>query len=149
MDIRVTGGERLEHLGAALKEAGRNDLRKELLRGVRTETRTLPPKIRASAETTLPRRGGLAANVAASRIAVRTRLAGRQIGVRVTGAGAAPLRRLNAGSVRHPTYGHPPWTTQPVRAGWFDHPIEADAIPVRQGIVAAIDRVGAKLEGAA
>ena len=150
MDIRIEGADQLKRLAAAAKEAGRNDLRKELLADFRKNGKPVVEDVKASAAETLPRSGGLAGIVAASKITVRTRTGGKQVGVRITGAGAAPLKRLNAGNLRHPLFGdRQHWYGQNVRAGWFDRPIEKHEAAFRGGCLDAIDRVGRKLEESA
>lgn len=90
------------------KRAVINEIRKDL----RKPLPAFRSKVRASAMAKLPSAGGLGAWVAAARIDVRFRDAGRSAGVRIkmgrkSGKGKAELDKLDlAGLVRHPLYGN-------------------------------------------
>src|SRR5690242_12010056 len=94
MDLRVTGADDLERVGKRLREVGAGDLRKELLRGIREAGKPVILDVRKSALETLPRRGGLAALVAKSKFATRTRVSGKNVGVQIKGTGKNPKSRL-------------------------------------------------------
>lgn len=142
-DFEIRGAQDLARLSKALKDAGRNDLRKELLKGVRESGASTVLEIRESALENLPRRGGLAAKVAAEKASVRSTYAAS--GARVS------LRRkrgrgLNAGRLRHPVYGNREnWVQQSVNQGWFDDPIRDAAPGIRRKIEAVIERICDKI----
>lgn len=77
---------------------------------------------------TLPRRGGLARLVASSDLTVDEDVSGEQVGVTVRAGNArVSLGPLNAGDLRHPTYGRAPWVSQPVRRGFWQRACETAA----------------------
>jgi hypothetical protein len=127
-DIKITSTD-LSHLQRRLKAAGAGDLRKELLRGFRTELKPGVGLVRESARANLPRTGGLAERVAKSSFGVRTRLTGASVGVEIRGTGkrgARGLRSMNEGKLRHPVWGNRKvWKDQAIEAGWFSDPLEA------------------------
>ncbi len=148
VDLRITGADQMKRLGAEFKQAGAGDLRKELLAEFRAEARPVIADLRKSAAETLPRRGGLAQRVARSNIRSATRLTGTQVGLRITASNPIGIRRINAGSVRHPLFGdRQHWYGQNVRAGWFDDPMRRHIGNFRQRAVTAMDRMAAKLGG--
>jgi hypothetical protein len=155
--ITVTGAEGLARLGRALKEAGRNDLRKELLRGVRRASKPMIPAARRAAAESLPHRGGLAADVAGAKWVVRTRLQGQGAGVRITGAWTSEgrqhdLSKMDSGLLRHPVWGHPVhgpgavWVGQAIKPRWFSDAMQALAPEIRGELSKVIDEVSKKLE---
>jgi len=141
----------IRELARRLKSAGRGDLRKDVLRGIRESNKPTIRKIRANALATLPSSGGLAAKVAASKISTRSRMTGNSAGVIIRGTDKRiNLNRLNDGNLRHPVFGNRRnWAEQSVQAGWFDDPIKGD-LPqilssVRRVIAAANARITAGL----
>lgn len=74
----------------------------------------------------LPRRGGLAARVAAARFTLdEVRGAGSSAGIRLTVAADLDVEALDAGTVRHPVYGNRRvWVSQRVSAGWLTKAVE-------------------------
>lgn len=135
-------------LGARLKTAG-PELRKDLLREVRTAGKPTVASIKQRAAEVLPRRGGLAARVAAQSYGVRTRLGARSAGVRIVGAGRTVrgLRAIDQGTVRHPVYGNREglWVSQPVRPGFFTDPIMNDLPRFRDSVEEAIEETAQRV----
>lgn len=91
----------------------------------------LRKKIRQHAVAILPRRGGLGSWAAAATISSSVRYASsRSAGVRLKGSrksrgDKSDLKRLDAGTVRAPSWGRrssAAWHTQTVPAGWFTEP---------------------------
>lgn len=154
MVTSVRGADQLEALGRRLKAAGGNELRKDLLRGIRASNKGTIARIRASARAELPSSGGLAEIVAQSRIGTRTRLVGRGAGVTITGTSKSVrgLRSLNEGQLRHPVFAraenrnHWAWVTQPVRPHWFDKPVEEDLPSIRTAIEHVMQDVARRIE---
>lgn len=150
----VKGADQLEALGRRLKAAGGNNLRKELLRGIRASNKGTIAKIRASARTELPHSGGLAELVSRSRIGTRTRLTGTGAGVTITGTGknVRNLRGLNEGRLRHPVFAraenrkHWAWVSQAVRPHWFDQPVTDDLPHIRKSIEQVMADVARRIE---
>ena len=142
--IEVTGAAQLANLSKALKAAGRGDLRRELLRGIRQATAPAKTTIPQSAREKLPRRGGLNNFVADGlKVTSRASLSGAEARVRIvaTDPPRHDIAALDRGLVRHPTFGHKPWKAQRVEPGFFTDPCVALAPGARQQVAAARDRV--------
>jgi hypothetical protein len=154
MSASVKGAEELEALARRLKAAGGTELRKELLRGIRNSSKGTIEKIRASARSELPSSGGLAALVAGSKIAARTRTSGASAGITIVGTGknVRSLRSLNEGKLRHPVFAraenrkHWAWVSQSVRPHWFDKPVEDDLPHIRTAVEKVMSDVARKIE---
>lgn len=147
MDVVVKGEEDLLRLSQRLKEAGRNDLKKELLRGIREGNKATISAIRRNALETLPSSGGLASLVSKSRIGTRTRLSANRVGVQIKGTGKVSLSSINAGQLRHPVFGNRnAFVSQSVPAGFFDEPVEHDLPQIVAGINKAMQRVTDSIE---
>jgi hypothetical protein len=124
------------------------------LRGIRESNKGTIRRIRESAEAELPSGGGLAAEVAASKISTRTRISGRGAGVTIRGTGknVRNLRGLNEGKLRHPVFAragnrkHWTWVTQRVSPGWFDRPVTQDLPHIRSCIEDVMRDVARKIE---
>jgi hypothetical protein len=144
-DLVIRGAEDLVKLSQRLKAVGAKDLRKELLRGIREGNRSTIADIRANAQI-LPRRGGLAALVAASRMATRTRATGASAGIRIVAENAHRLGGINKGHVRHPVFDRSRWVNQQVKPGWFTDPIEKNAPATRAGVERVMREVAARIE---
>lgn len=143
------GARDLELVGKRLKAQGRGDLRKELLKGIRTEAKPAVADVKASARANLPQRGGLAAIVGGSSFGVRTRLTGNSAGVRITGTSRSVkgMRAINAGRLRHPVFGNrKTWAEQHVEPGFFSEPIERRAPQIRGGIERVMKRIANDVE---
>lgn len=150
MDFRIEGDgiPRLAALAKRLKEVGDKDLRREVSRGLTRSTRNARTAAKANARQRLPKRGGLAAQVAASRIVTRNRLAGRNPVVQIVGTNADNIRRIDKGTVRHPVFGHPDrWVTQPVRRGWWTDAMKLNARDGRRELATVMDALARKLRG--
>ncbi len=147
VDVSIEGADDLQRLAVRLKEAGRNDLRKELLAGIRKANKPIVAAIRDGIRERLPSRGGLADEVARATISTRTKLTGRSVGVTMLGTkGKSKLERLNRGILRHPLYGNRShWYTQAVEPGWFDDSIREHLDVLRNNITDAMDAVADKL----
>ena len=144
-DFRITGVDRLGELGAKLK-AGDKVLRLELSRNLRAAVAPVKPKLRESALAKLPKAGGLARLVADSKVSIRVAQTGRNVGVRLTAKNTDNITRLDKGSVRHKTFGKPPWQTQAVEPDWFTQPTEDAKPQIMAAAKAALDATARKLE---
>jgi hypothetical protein len=123
--IRVTGAAEIAAIAAACRSLGVdrsivNDMAKEIRKAVPPIRRAV--KVRAV--QILPHRGGLGSWVAKARITSSIRTSGNSAGVKIKGGrnsrgGRSDLKAIDAGQVRHPTWGHRPWSAQAVRAGFF------------------------------
>ncbi|HEV8569814.1 MAG TPA: hypothetical protein VGQ92_22465 [Actinoplanes sp.] len=147
VEIRIVGAEKFGILARALRQAADKDLQRELAAGLNRAAVPLRAEAKASALAVLPRRGGLAARVAGARLTTKRR-GGRNPRVRIEAKGMPQLRRIDRGSVRHLVYGHPPFVTQHVTAGWFTKPMEAGAPRVRAQMVRVLDEIARKIAAA-
>ncbi len=139
-DFRVQGADEFYRLSRALRNAGRTGLRKELTKGLRLAAKPLIAQTRAAAAAELPKRGGLGRSVAKAPQRVTVATGARTVGVRIVAKG--PVRGANAGTVRHPVFGHRDrFVFQQVRGGWFDRTLTDAAPTVTPAILAAMDAV--------
>ena len=145
VELVIKGADELEALGKALKQVGDRELRLELFRAIRTATKPTHQQIRDSARELLPSRGGLPELIAKSSLSTRTRLSGRQVGVRIVASNRHDIRSLDKGRLRHPLYGdRDHWFQQTVREGWFSRPLFATGKAVRLEVSEAASRVAMK-----
>lgn len=131
-EIKTVGD--LDTVARALRNLGDKDLQRELYRGLNRVTTDLKKDAKEEAGKRLPRRGGLAAKVAKSRLSTH-RQGGRNPGLVIRAKGMPQLPQIDKGVVRHPVYGRGQWVTQQVQGGWFTEPM----IEGRDEIVDALD----------
>lgn len=106
---------------------GRRKLVQAMRRGIVRGVKPAVASVRGYAAEILPRRGGLGAWVAKARIAPRVGYSPSSAGVRLVGTrksvkNKSDLRGIDAGRVRHPTWGRRAgnaWHSQPVAPGWW------------------------------
>lgn len=112
----------------SLREFSRDDaIVKELRKTLREPVDPVRRRIKATAVATLPRRGGLGAWVAQTKITAAVTLRGRAAGIRLRGGRnslrkRSDIRAIDRGKVRHPSWGRRgrgQWHTQMVREGFF------------------------------
>ena len=140
--IEVRGAEQLKVLAKRLKDAGDKELKKELSQGIRQAMEPVKSAVRQSALDTLPQRGGLARRVAKTQL--RTARSAR--GIRLVGKSSDSIRRMNAGTVRHPVFGNRDvWVDQKIPSGWWDRPTQASAARVRLELLKTMDRIAKKI----
>jgi hypothetical protein len=136
-EIHFGGAEEFRAMAARVNGL---DFGRASRRGI--EAAVVPLKVAVAAEPAkrLPRRGGLARQVAKTRISTQTRMRGPNANVRLAAASNAVKdpAAINRGRLLKPTFGHRPWTVQQVRPGWFTEPLVRGAPLVRRSIEAAI-----------
>lgn len=134
---------------------GRREVVKAMRRRITRPVPAVRARIQAYAVAILPSSGGLGPWVAASRISASVRYASaRSAGVRLRGsrksrAGKSDLTRIDAGQVRHPTWGRRSrnaWHTQSVAPGWFTTPA-TETPQWRDEIDSAVDEAFDKIRG--
>jgi hypothetical protein len=114
---------------------GRREIVKALRRALTRVSRPAVKEVRAHAVDILPAGGGLGAWVAAARIGVKIGYTSRSAGVKMRGGrksltDKSDLQRIDAGTVRAPTYGHRgrgSWHSQSVAPGWWTDPLANNA----------------------
>lgn len=127
----------LDELSRRLREgADGKELKSALRRELRKPLPSLRVAVRANARGMLPRRGGLGAYVAKSRIGMQIRhrkSRGAVVSVSAGRNAASGARtetdRIDAGQLRHPTFGRAPWHPQTVPAGFFARAVDAAPWP--------------------
>jgi hypothetical protein len=146
VDLKVVGADQLARVSRALRDANAKDLKQELRRGLGQATKPLRIAAKANAAAVLPRRGGLGARVARTRMTTRIRTGGNPL-VQIKAAANAvndPLR-IDRGRIRHPVWGRGPWVLQDVPKGWFTKPMQKGAPVVRPELIHAMDDVARKV----
>jgi hypothetical protein len=151
----VVGIEELSQLARELKEAGDLGLKKELFKGIGRAGKPMKAAAKKGAEEALPKEGGLAEEIAASRFTVRSALLGKNPRVTITGKGREndsgrehDLRAMDRGRIRHPSWGRrgaKDWKTQTVRPGWFTEAMEKASPAAREELQKAVDTILHKL----
>jgi hypothetical protein len=126
---------------------GRRAVVQAMRRGLRAAVPPTTGRIRTNAVSILPRLGGLGRWAAESKITATVRYAGRSAGVKLKGSrkslkNKSDLNRLDAGTVRHPSWGRRgggQWHTQTVSRGWFTTPA-VDAPEWRDAVDREVDK---------
>ena len=139
----------LAEVARNLRQAGDEELRRELLDGIQRAVEPIPQAIRGGMPGRLPNRYAATLDADLS-IGVQTRTgvstAGVSVVARTRRAQRRRLYRLDQGVLAHPLFGNRRhWFDQPVREGWFTQPAEDSAPRVRQDIEDALNRVEDKI----
>ena len=151
-DVEIRGGEDVDALVRRIRSHGdAKALRKELMRGLNRATKPVRDDMKASIGPSLPSRGGLAALVMAKASLSSQALSGRNAGVRIKARrrDGGDLRRLNAGRLRHPTFGHRPWVqqTEGINPGFLDEAFENDKPAVARAVTRVLEDIARRIEG--
>lgn len=128
----------------------RRDITRAMSKGIRKAAPPVRKKIRAAAVELLPRAGGLGTWVSKVRVNLRIKTSGRRAAITMVGGlnadgGRADMKRIDAGRVRAPSWGHKTkaaWHNETVPAGFFTD-TAADATEWK---AAVDDEVDAALE---
>jgi len=137
VELRILGAHQLADLSKRLRaegEAGKG-FRRDLYRGIQRSTKEPKAQTVRVAATTLPRRGGLAAEVAKAKLSTRTRGGGKNVGVQIVAKGRY-IRSTDRGFIRG---------TQPVAPGWFTETLQDSAPAVRREILDAMRDVANRI----
>jgi hypothetical protein len=147
VSVEIVGAEKFAAVAAKLRTANK-ELRPGLYKAINKATVPLKRNIRAFARSLLPSRGGLANLIARSSITTKKSVSAASAGVRIVGSSKHEIRKIDQGMLRRPTYGHKPWVTQSVPAGYFTKPMLEGRPAVQMAIVAEVDRLSAEIEAA-
>lgn len=109
---------------------GRKEVTKQLRKEIREPIPAVRKAIKRRALLILPKRGGLNVWVSKTKVTAKVTLTGRGAGVRLKGSrkstkDKSDLRRLDAGKLRHPSWGRRganQWHNQAVPSGFFTAP---------------------------
>jgi hypothetical protein len=128
----VRGSEDFLRLAAKLDEGDRK-LNNGIRRRLREVAKPLGSEVRDTLAESMPRRGGLSAMIGRSKVSVSSR-----VEIRVRSAGH-DLEAMDAGMLRHPTFGHKPWVGQSVPSGSAAKALEAGAPKVRDALMREVE----------
>lgn len=147
LSVSFRGSQKLDALAHRLEAAGRSDLEEELDAELRKPARRLRSAVYASVPPHMP--VGYETPLATSlrfRDDVRTGGSGGR--VRVAMSSRRDIAALEEGRLRHPVYGNQNvWVVQRIRPGFWSEPTERVMGEVQDGMIAALDRVAAKIAG--
>lgn len=134
--VRIEGEEEAFALAKRLDAAGDGRLLRALKDAVDESTDDVPSRLRASALSHLPKRNGLASEVARSRIRVYPT---GGAAVRITASHEYQIDGMDKGLVVHPLWGDKShWYPQRVRAGWFQDVVDQQEPITRAAIEEAV-----------
>lgn len=134
----VRGSEDFLRLAAKLDEGDRK-LNNGIRRRLREVAKPLGSEVRDTLAESMPRRGGLSAMIGRSKVSVSSTSASRsKVEIRVRSAGH-DLESMDAGMLRHPTFGHKPWVGQSVPSGSAAKALEAGAPKVRDALMREVE----------
>ncbi|HQA14618.1 MAG TPA: hypothetical protein PLD94_10625 [Ornithinibacter sp.] len=134
----VRGSEDFLRLAAKLDEGDRK-LNNGIRRRLREVAKPLGSEVRDTLAESMPRRGGLSAMIGRSKVSVSsTSDTGERVEIRVRSAGH-DLEAMDAGMLRHPTFGHKPWVGQSVPSGSAAKALEAGAPKVRDALMREVE----------
>lgn len=134
-------------LPARLREAAEAGLRREITKAVTRTLRPIETDVRRSAVRTLPRRGGLGAEVSRSRITRSQRSTGDVVTVEISASHRYDIAAMNKGRVNHPLYGNRRhWYSQRVRPRWWSDPTRRSGPRVRAALNDAMTTVARDID---
>lgn len=144
-DLQIDGQQKLAQVYKDLKRVGDTDLKKGLSKAIRDATKPLKADIKASALANLPRRGGLAALIANTRITNRIKTGSQSAGVSIKGVDSHEIDSMNKGKLRHRAWRSKKWVDQNVTPGWFSGPIDKKSPEIQKAVIKAVEDVARKL----
>jgi len=132
----LRGGEDFKQLADRLNEAADAKLRRQVYKGLREIARPVGEAMTHALGGALPQRNGLGPRVAKSKIRQTNATTGKnpRVVVWLKSAEGYDLAGMEAGTVRHPTYGHKPWVGQSVPSGRATEAATAMAPLVRKNL---------------
>lgn len=151
--IRANGGTQMRELSRAMKAAGRGDLRRDMVRAIRSGVVPMVGEVRGSALAIPSKSGGRTGARAAVAGAVTPQV--RQTGVRIAVSqkklgGRAALARgwENRAGFRHRVWGTDIWVPQDGHP-WFFRPLQSNRPRVARLVEQVLRDTAAKLERSA
>ena len=136
-DVRVNTAQ-FDAFAAKLKGVDKK-VRARVRKRLRESAREFAPEIVSEGADAMP--GGLRDHIVAkgSRPTIRQTAVGVAM---VLGKKAGPqIGAMNAGGLRHPTYGHRPWVRQSVEAGSWTEALEKRLPEVRTAVAAEVNKI--------
>lgn len=168
MAVELRGAEDFARFGAALKESGDKELRKQVGKALREQAKPLGQLVVREGAQAMPKRGGFAALVAEAKVGMRFSMSKNPTAVLLlSDKSNHDLKSLDEGKLRHPVFlrsrhgllrrktargktGHVlggedrkawTWVAQRVPAGEFTRAFEAHAQEVAEHAVKAVQAV--------
>jgi hypothetical protein len=140
VSVQVRGARDFYAASKSLKAAGHGAVLKEFQKATRDAAKPLIPKIRESARSRGPKRGGLNERLAKNPYRVQTRTGVRTAGVRIVGTKVDP-RINNLGRIQHPVFGRKPVVVQydPDLKGYFDKPLAESGPQIQRQVESAMN----------
>lgn len=139
MPIEIVGGESFDRIAAKIRVGvARNRLVPDMREGIEREAPPMRQAVFRSIDGYLPNR-----YAAVLRTTLDINAAGSAVGntarVRMTAtARGRHIGTVNAGDVRHPVFGGPAWSGQPVRRGFVSEPMDSRRRQIRERIRQAL-----------
>lgn len=127
---------------------GRREVVKAIRKAIREPVPMIRKDIKGRALASLPRSGGLAAWVAASKVSASVKIKSRTVGLLLKGGrnsagGRSDIKAIDRGRVRAPSWGRKgpgAWHTQTVTEGFFSLPASYRGPEVERVTTLAVDR---------
>lgn len=145
--IRVEGGEDFSRVARELKDAGRQDLRKEMFRALQSSTKPARQQVLDDIPDFMP--GDYAATLAGDLRLSATAKGGKDPSIRMRAKGKRKNRFVamyERGNLRHPLYGNRGrWFNQSIEPGWFSAPLRAQAPQINEQLTEAMQRVAQQI----
>ncbi|SRR6266704_3415226 len=143
IDIDVTGRDKLKALRLRLKEVEKT-FKVDFHAAIRAAVEPLKEEVRQSALSTLPKRGGLAAKVAASTFAVRN----KPSSVTFETTNPYAIKRIDQGTVRHPVFGNrKAWVIEKVEPGFWSKAVLDKGPKIEAEVTAVVEETIRKIDG--
>lgn len=149
---RVRGTLRLRQVARLLREAT-PELRKEMSKGIRRPLRPFRKQLKANVVGSVPAQyAGVLAPALRASLMSNDMSSGGGLGytVVVYARGKAEdrdVRAVNAGVLRHKTWGREPWHAQRVRGGFVDRAVDDLGRQVAKEVDKAVEAMARKIEG--
>ncbi len=119
-------------------------LRLAFNRRIRAILEPLKEEVKSSASESLPRSGGFAADIAASRFTTGI----NQSGVVFKMKDQYSLKKIDEGRLRHPVFGRmkDPWVMQPIHNHFWTKPVDEAKPEIQAAIIEAVEEVAKEIE---
>lgn len=146
----TAGAEDFKKAAAAIKAAGDGGLRTELTKALRDIAKPFAKFVLLSGAAQLPKRGGLSYRVAGASISTNTSSTLR-VTMTLSNQQGYALAAMNRGILRHPVFdredanGKREWAQQSIRSNLWTTPFNNNVPQIRTALLAAANRVLAKV----
>ncbi len=133
----VSGRAQWKEFTARLKLVDKK-LRLAFNRRIREIMVPLKEEVKSSAEELLPKAGGFAADIAASRFS--TSVTSYTVVFKMRDV--YDLKKVDEGRLRHPVFGNRSvWVTQSIRSGFWSNPVEKAKVEIAAAVIEAMNEV--------